>query len=123
MPNDLIAAPLALGPASGGREPLSSPYREIGLAAVASGLKLQLNTLDPDVAEAVERGAAALFLAGYGPSLTRFPRSVRAGEDGGGRKARHVASKARQSQRFPTETVEVVKCLADGTEVSCRKTS
>ena len=26
--------------------------------------QLQLNTLDPDVAEAVERGAAALFLAG-----------------------------------------------------------
>jgi hypothetical protein len=73
MPNDLIAAPLALGPASGGREPLSSLYREIGLAAVASGLKLQLNTLDADVAEAVERGAAALFLAGYGPSLIRYP--------------------------------------------------
>ena len=30
--------------------------------------ELQLNTLDPDVAEAVERGAAVLFLAGYGPS-------------------------------------------------------
>jgi hypothetical protein len=45
--------------------PLASLYREIGLAAVASGLKLQLNTLDPDVAEAVQRGAAALFLAGF----------------------------------------------------------
>jgi hypothetical protein len=100
MPNDLIATPQALGQASGGREPLSSLYREIGLAAVASGLKLQLNTLDPDVAEAVERGTAALFAA-YGPSLTRYPRSVRAGENGGRRKARLVASKARQSQRFP----------------------
>jgi hypothetical protein len=40
---------------------------EIGLAAVASGLKLQLNALDPDVAEAVERGTAALFLRGTGP--------------------------------------------------------
>jgi hypothetical protein len=67
MPNDLIATPQALGQASGGREPLSSLYREIGLAAVASGLKLQLNTLDPDVAEAVERGTAALFLRGTGP--------------------------------------------------------
>ena len=114
MPNDLIATPQALGQASGGREPLSSLYREIGLAAVASGLKLQLNTLDPDVAEAVERGAAALFLAGYGPSLIRYPRSVRAGENGSCRKARQVAT--RQSQRFSAEKVEVVKRLADGTE-------
>ena len=114
MPNDLIAAPLALGQASGGREPLSSLYREIGLAAVASGLKLQLNTLDPDVAKAVERGAAALFLAGYGPSLIRHPRSVRAGENGGRRKARQAVT--RQSQRSPAEKVEVVKCFADGTE-------
>src|SRR5271167_4502473 len=83
MASDLIATAQAFGQASGGCEPLSSLYREIGLAAVASGLKLQLNTLDPDVAEAVERGATALFLAGYGPSLTRFPRSVWAGEDGG----------------------------------------
>ena len=116
MPNGLIATAQAFGQASGGCEPLSSLYREIGLAAVANGLKLQLNTLDPDVAEAVERGAAALFLAGYGPSLTRFPRSVRAGEEGGRRKARHRASKARRSQRFPTEKVEVVKCVAEGTE-------
>jgi hypothetical protein len=116
MPNDLIAAAQALGQATGGYEPLPSLYREIGLAAVAIELNLQLNTLDPDVAEAVERGSAALFPAGYEPSPTRFPRSVRAGEDGGRRKARHVASKARQSLRFPKAKAEVVKCLADGTE-------
>ena len=100
MPNYLIAAPLALGPASGGREPLSSLYREIGLAAVASCLKLQLNTLDPDVAEAVERGAAALFLAGYGPSLNRYPRSVRAGENAGRRKARQAATRQSSVSRL-----------------------
>jgi hypothetical protein len=115
MPDYLIVPAQVLGQVSGGGEPLSSLFREIGLAAVASGLKLKLNTLDPDVAEAVERGAAALFLAGYGPSLTRFPRSVRTSRSGGRRKARRVASKARQSQRFPTEKGEVVEYLADGT--------
>jgi hypothetical protein len=44
--------------------PLSSLYHEIGLAAVATELNLQLNTLEP--AEAVEMGAAALLLAGTG---------------------------------------------------------
>jgi hypothetical protein len=116
MPNDLNATALALGQATGRCEPSSRLHREMGLAAVASGLQLQLNTLDRDVAEAVERGAAALFLAGHGPSLTRFPPSVRARENGNGRKARPVASQARQSQRFSAEKVEVVKCLAEATE-------
>jgi hypothetical protein len=71
MPNDLIATAQALGQASGGCEPLPNLFREIGLAAVANELNLQLDTLDPDVAEAVERGAAALFPAWYGRSLTR----------------------------------------------------
>ena len=64
MPNDLTANAQALGQASSGGKPLSSLYREIGLAAVATGLNLQLNTLEPDVAEAVQRGTAAIFLAG-----------------------------------------------------------
>jgi hypothetical protein len=97
MPNDLTANAQAAGQASGGCKPLSSLCREIGLAAVATELNLQLNTLELDVAEDVERGAAALFLAGYGPSLTRYPRNVRDGEEGGRRKGRRVASKARQS--------------------------
>ena len=37
---------------------------------------------------AVERGAAALLLAGFGPSPTRHRRSVRAGEQGGHHKMR-----------------------------------
>ena len=96
MPDYLIVPAQVLGQASGGDEPLSSLFGEIGLAAVASAPKLKLNTLDPDVAKAVERGAAALFLAGYGPGLTRFPRSVRASRSGGRRKAR----KERQSRRL-----------------------
>jgi hypothetical protein len=32
---------------------------------------LQVDTLEPEVAEAVERGAAALFLSGYGPHPKR----------------------------------------------------
>ena len=116
MPNDLTANAEALGQAGGGSKPLSSLYREIGLAAVATELNLQLNTLEPDVAEAVQRGTAALFLAGSGRSLTRDPRIVRAAEEGGRRKARRVASNGRLSKRFPTGKAEVVKCLADGTE-------
>jgi hypothetical protein len=85
MPHDLIATAQALGQASGGCEPLPNRYREIGLAAVANGLNLQLNTLDPDMAEAVARGTAALFPAWY------WARS----DPWGRRKASHMASKAR----------------------------
>ncbi len=45
-----------------------------GLAAVAAELNLRIDTLEHEVAQAIERGAAALYLAGYGP------RVVRAGE-------------------------------------------
>jgi hypothetical protein len=116
MPNDLTANAEALGQAGGGSKPSSSLYREMGLAAVATELNLQLNTLEPDVAEAVQRGAAALFLASSGRSLTRDPRIVRAGEKGGRRKALRVASNERPSKRFPTGKAEVLKCLAGGTE-------
>ena len=42
-------------------------HREVGLAAIAAELQLELFTLAPEVAQAVEKGAAALFLSGYGP--------------------------------------------------------
>jgi hypothetical protein len=116
MPNDLTANAEALGRAGGDSKSSSRLYREIGLAAVAIELSLQLNTLEPDVAEAVQRGAAALFLAGGRRSLTRDPRIVRAGEKGRRRKARRVASNGRLSKCFPTRKAEVLKCLADGTE-------
>ena len=66
---NLTASPrVSREPTDSGR-PLSSLCREIGLAAVAIELKLELGTLESEVAEAIEQGAAALFDAGYGPSL------------------------------------------------------
>jgi hypothetical protein len=82
MSTDLTPDGRAPGEASSGRRPTSSLYRDIGLATVATELNLQLDTLESDVAEVFERGAAALLLAGFGPNLTRRRRSVRAGEQG-----------------------------------------
>ena len=93
MSADLTPDARAPGEASSGRRPLSSLYRDIGLATVATELNLQPDTLEPDVAEAVERGAAALLLARSGRSLTRRRRSVRAGEQGGRHKLRRLAHK------------------------------
>ena len=101
MPNNPAANARTLGEASHGQTPLSGLYREVGLAAVANELNLQLNTLEPDVAAAVERGAAALLLAGREPGPTRHRRSVRAGEEGSSHKMRRLASTARRSPRFP----------------------
>jgi len=110
MSNYLTADARAPGEASGGGMPLSSLYHEIGLAAVATELNLQLNTLEPDVAEAVEMGAAALLLAGDAPSLTHHRRSVRVGAGGRRHKVRrYLASKARQSRRFPTGKSVIAK--------------
>jgi hypothetical protein len=61
MPNNLAANPRALGEPTDSRKPLSSLCREIGLAAVAIALNLELSTLQPDAAEAIEQGAAALL--------------------------------------------------------------
>jgi len=40
--------------------PPSDNCREIGLAAVAAALDLPIDTLEPEVAEAIERGALAM---------------------------------------------------------------
>ena len=74
MSNYLTADARAPGEASSGGMPLSSLYHEIGLAAVATELNLQLNALEPG--EAVEMGAAALLLAGDAPGLTRISHRV-----------------------------------------------
>ena len=47
--------------------PRAEQCRAFGLAAVAAELNLQIEMLEPEVAEAVAMGATALFLAGYGP--------------------------------------------------------
>jgi hypothetical protein len=60
MSNNPAANARTLSEASDGQTPFSGLHREVGLAAVANELNLQLNTLEPDVAAAVERGAAAL---------------------------------------------------------------
>ena len=116
MSTDLTADARAPGEASNGRRLVSSLYRDIGLATVATELNLQPDTLEPDVAEAVERGAAALLLAGFGPSLTRYRRSVRAGEQRGRHKLRRLARKGRQSRRFPTGKSVIAKHLGESME-------
>jgi hypothetical protein len=116
MSTDLTADARALGEASSGRRPLSSLYRDIGLATVATELNLRFDALEPDVAEAVGRGAAALLLAGFGPSLTRRKRSGRAGEQGGGHKLRRLARKARESRRFRTGKSVIAKRFGESME-------
>jgi hypothetical protein len=116
MSTDLAADARAPGEASSGWRPLSSLYRDIGLATVATELNLRLDTLELDVAEAVERGAAALLLAGFGPSVTRYQRSVRARDQGGRSKLRRLARKARQSRRLPMAKSVIAKHLGEGME-------
>ena len=105
MPDNRTANAQAFG------EPTDRPpsilCHEIGLAAVASGLNLDLDTLQPDVAEAIERGAAALFDAGYGSSLIERRRRVWTPEKSRRQKAWRGASKAGQSLPFPTDKGEV----------------
>jgi hypothetical protein len=63
---------LLIAPARSRPTPPAFPQAELcrafGLAAVAAELNLQIEMLEPEVAEAVGMGAAALFLAGYGPN-------------------------------------------------------
>jgi hypothetical protein len=78
-------------------KPLSNMTHEIGMAAVAAELHLGIDQLELDAADSVERGAAALFLAGFGPKpAASLPRSK-----GSGRKTGRSAS-ARRSRK-PTK--------------------
>jgi hypothetical protein len=65
--------------------------RAFGLAAVAAELGLEVDTLEPEIAEFVGRGAATLFLAGYGPKGSRRSRSSKFGWDSDRPKARRAA--------------------------------
>ena len=72
---------------------------EIGMAAVAGELHLGIDELELDAADSVERGAAALFLAGRPKPAVSLPRSRTA--KGSGRKTGRSAS-ARRSRK-PTK--------------------
>ena len=62
-----------------GRRAKANLYRAFGLAAVAAELDLRPDMLEPDAATAVRKGAAALVLAGFGPSLIRRRAGARPG--------------------------------------------
>ena len=87
MRQDPLAFPRAWNQSSGFAKPPFGFYREAGLAAVAVELNLQVYELAPEVAEAVERGAAALFLGGYGPYSTLTRQGVGVGKEARQRKA------------------------------------
>jgi hypothetical protein len=61
MRQDLPSDPPVLQQRAGQSKLLSRLYRDVGMAAVAAELDLQLNALEPDVAEAVQRGASVLL--------------------------------------------------------------
>jgi len=67
MHQNLLINRAAVDKILGHEKPLSSMTHEIGMAAVAAELHLGIDDLELDAADAVEKGAAALFLAGFGP--------------------------------------------------------
>ena len=71
MPQDVSVSP------ESDEQLASRRCRAFGLAAIAAELNLQANAFEPETAKAIESGAAALFLAGYGPTLTGSPASSR----------------------------------------------
>lgn len=60
MRQELSVNPPILEQRAGQSRLLSRLYRDVGLAAVAAELDLQIDALEPDVAEAVVRGASLL---------------------------------------------------------------
>ena len=102
MRQDPLAFPRAWNQSAATATPLLHLFREAGLAAVAVELDLQVYDLAPEVAEAVERGAAALFLGGYGPYSTLARQSGGAGAEARQRKAQraiHNHAKSPKEQR------------------------
>jgi hypothetical protein len=60
MRQDLPAHPQVLQQRAGDSKLLSRLYRDVGMAAVAAELKLQSSALEPEIAQALERGASKL---------------------------------------------------------------
>jgi hypothetical protein len=102
MTRDLLDQPQSL------ERPSSPLCRAFGLAAVAAELNLQPDTLEPETARAIERGAAALFLAGYAPRLTGYVASNRLREKNSERVARSALSKVRRCARLHKKSRAVV---------------
>jgi hypothetical protein len=104
MRQDPLAFPSVWNQSAGFANPLFGLYREAGLAAVAVELNLQAYELAPEVAEAVERGAAALFLGGYGPYSTLTRQSAGVGKEARQRKApRAVRNQGKTIFKSPKE--------------------
>ena len=100
MLTDVLADPRSF------EQPSSSLCRAVGLAAVAAEFGLQIHTLDPMTAAAVERGAAALFLAGYSPRSTGYAAGVRLNEKSSERKARLARPKPTRTSRSRTKNAQ-----------------
>ena len=83
-------------------KPLSGMTREVGLAAVAAELHLGIDELELDAADAVEKGAAALFLAGFGPKRVAIARgrtsARKTARSASGRSRRPSAGKAKPAR-------------------------
>ena len=77
---------------------LQGMSRELGLAAVAAELQLNIHELDFDAAGAVQKGAAALFLAGFGARQVEAPGHARAVK-AVGRALRRSTTEPRRSSR------------------------
>jgi hypothetical protein len=60
MRQEQFGEPPVLEQTAGESKLLSRLYREVGLAAVAAELDVQAAALEPDVAEAIERGTLLL---------------------------------------------------------------
>ena len=103
MRQDPLAFPSVWNQSAGFANPLFGLYREAGLAAVAVELNLQVYELAPEVAEAVERGAAALFLGGYGPYSTLTRQSAGVGKEARQRKAPAVRNQGKTIFKSPKE--------------------
>lgn len=83
--------------------------RAFGLAAVAAEFDLQIDTLEPETAEAVGRGAATLFLAGYGPKGSRLRSSRQFGWDSDRPKVRRTARSRRLAGRSQESGASISK--------------
>jgi hypothetical protein len=81
------------------KTPLLDP-RTLGLAAVAAELNLEVDTLEPEVGQAVQKGAASLYLAGYGPRSGRV--RARRHIDKGDRRANAGRVEAASTGHAPT---------------------